>query len=281
MTDQFHQGDPAVSLDGFAELIDRYQAFVLDQWGVLHDGNQLYAGVRPFLAELQSSGKEAVILTNSSKSSVRNIDRLATRFGLTRDQYGALISSADFIHDWLSGIYLMDNLAAPRSVFVLADEGDEQLLDNLEVTIVERVEDAEAVLVLSLPVTDTIRHHQEWMELAVRSGLPLVCPSNDLHTVRPDGVYAGMASIIGRYSTLGGTIHNTGKPEQHMFVRCVQEIGEVEPSRVLMVGDQIESDIVGARAQGWHTVLVASGAGRQALGTGAVRPDYLADSLLL
>ncbi|WP_371599952.1 TIGR01459 family HAD-type hydrolase [Streptomyces sp. NBC_00564] len=273
-------GSPITSA-GFADLIDGYDAFVLDQWGVLHEGNRLFDGVLPFLAELARRDKEVMILTNSSKSSVRNVRRLETRFGLDRSRYRALISSADLVHDWVAGTYPIEGLPAPGAVFVCADEGDEQLLDGTGAVVVEDVTHADAVLMLSVPVTDTADDHRHWMAAAVRTGLPLVCPSNDLHTVRPGGVFSGMAGVIGGYAALGGACHNLGKPSSHVFAACARQMESADPERVLMVGDQIASDVVGARAQGWGTALVRTGAGELASAAGAVRPDHLIDELRL
>lgn len=268
-------------LPGFAPLIDRYDTFVLDQWGVLHEGNQLYRGVRPLLEELQRRGKKVMILTNSSKSSDRNIQRLAERFGVPRDCYQTLISSADLIRSWLGGEYAIDDLSRPGSVLVRADEGDEQLLDGIEVRITGDTADADAVILLSLPVTDTIDDHRWWMETTVARDLPLLCPSNDVHTVRPNGVHAGMAGIIHVYADLGGRVYNVGKPSPHIYAICNAEMASADPGSVLMVGDQIASDVAGARTQGWHTALVKTGAGRDALASSDIRPDYVLDALAL
>ncbi len=271
---------PAV-LEGLGAIMDRFDVFVVDQWGVLHEGNLLYEGVGPFLETVNRAGKEVLILTNSSKSAARNIQRLEDRFGLARTQYHDLISSADIIREWLAGTFVIEGLAIPRSVFVLADEGDEQLLSGLGLDTSANVHEAGAVVLLSLPVTDTIEDHLPWMITALERQLPLVCPSSDVHTVRPDGVYAGMNSVISRYLQLGGVVHNVGKPSRHVYDRCRQRMRTVSPSRVLMVGDQIASDVVGARAQGWSTVLVQSGAGRSSLTGSAILPDYVVEMLRL
>ncbi|WP_326646435.1 TIGR01459 family HAD-type hydrolase [Streptomyces anthocyanicus] len=273
-------GSP-IALAGFADLIDHYDAFVLDQWGVLHEGNRLFDGVLPLLAEMARRDKEVMILTNSSKSSIRNVRRLETRFGLDRSHYQALISSADLVHDWVVGTYPIGNLRTPSTVFVYADEGDEQLLDGTGVRVVDDVAQADAVLMLSLPVTDTPDQHRHWMTEAARARLPLVCPSNDLHTVRPSGVYGGMAGVIGGYTALGGLCHNLGKPSPHVFAVCARQMATADPRRILMVGDQIASDVVGAQSHGWDTALVKTGAGQLVSELSAVRPDYVIEELRL
>jgi HAD superfamily hydrolase (TIGR01459 family) len=274
-------GEDSAVLSGLGDLMDLFDVFVLDQWGVLHEGNQLYEGVLSFLDEIKRTRKQVFILTNSSKSSSRNIQRLEDRFGLAATRYDDLISSADIIREWLEGAYPIEDLRVPRSVFVLADEGDEQLLSGLNTTISVDIEKADAVILLSLPVADTPEDHLPWMVTGADRGVPLICPSSDVLTVRPNGVYAGMNSVISRFLQLGGDVHNFGKPSHHVYDICRRRMRAVSPAKVLMVGDQIASDVIGAKAQGWTTALVQSGAGQRALAGSKILPDYVVESLRL
>ena len=54
-------------LDGIAPIADRYDGFVLDLWGVVHDGQKPYPGVPEALAELKGRGKRVVFLTNAPR----------------------------------------------------------------------------------------------------------------------------------------------------------------------------------------------------------------------
>jgi HAD superfamily hydrolase (TIGR01459 family) len=264
---------------GLAELADRYDTFVFDQWGVLHDGNRLYEGVLPSLAELAELGKEIIILTNSSKSAIRNIERLDRRFGLPPTLYLGLISSADIIHDWLAGSFVLAGVRHPNTVLVLADEGDEQLLAGLDVAVVTDVAEADVIIVLSMPVTDKVEDHRDWMARAKRDRIAVVSPSCDTHTVRPDGVHLGMNAILGAFIEVGGIVHNVGKPNDHVYLRCRELITSADPARILMIGDQIDSDVVGARSQGWHALVVRTGAGDRSLNNSALRPEFVLDSV--
>lgn len=268
-------------IQGLEQLFALFDVFVLDQWGVLHEGNQLYPGVIPFLAEARRRDKDIIILTNSSKSSARNVERLEARFGLPRGSYTALVSSADLVLAWAKGAAEEVPLPAPQAVFVVADEGDEQLLNSAGVETVSDIAHADAVALLSLSVEDSLADHRTWLEAGPRMRLPLVCPSADVHTVRPHGVFSGMAGAIRSYAESGGEVHNLGKPSASIYARCRTLMRMTDPSRIVMVGDQIASDVVGAKSQGWSTVLVETGAGRRALAASDARPEYLVEELRL
>jgi ribonucleotide monophosphatase NagD (HAD superfamily) len=74
-----------------SDLIADFDGFVIDQYGVLHDGVRLYAGAAEALEAIRSAGKRTVLLTNSGKSAAANAERLA-RLGVGRELYAALVS---------------------------------------------------------------------------------------------------------------------------------------------------------------------------------------------
>jgi ribonucleotide monophosphatase NagD (HAD superfamily) len=71
---------PTVELhQGMKDIADKYDAFLLDQWGVLHDGTIAYDGAVHCLNELLSRGKLIVLLSNSSKrlgNSMKKLDKM-------------------------------------------------------------------------------------------------------------------------------------------------------------------------------------------------------------
>lgn len=273
--------DASTRLDGFTSLIPKYDAFVLDQWGVLHDGNTLYPQVNEFLRLLRQAARKVLVLTNSSKSCERNKIRLRDRFGLPPTSYHELISSAQLLRDHLGSGALSATDGRPANVYVVADEGDEVLVQGLPVQVVHDPESADAVALLSsLPGKPLAAH--SWIPVAADKGLPILCPSVDSHTVRPDGVAVGMQRIIVECEKRGALVTNFGKPSPGIYAHCKDLLGDVEPERILAVGDQIPSDVVGAHGAGWDTALVETGAGRNSLrelGARYVTPDFIIPEL--
>src|SRR5689334_13023972 len=81
-------------LDGIATLADRYDGFILDLWGVVHNGKQPYPGVAEALAALRARGKGVAFLSNAPRRS-HVIDTLLTGMGLDRDLWDAAITSGE------------------------------------------------------------------------------------------------------------------------------------------------------------------------------------------
>lgn len=274
--------DASTRLDGFTSLIPQYDAFVLDQWGVLHDGNAIYPGVADFLQMLRRDAKKILVVTNSSKSNERNKNRLRDQFGLPPTSYDELISSAQLLRDYLDSKRPSAADGRLTKVFVVADEGDEVLLDDVAAQVVHDIELADVVALLSSLPGRQPAEHLFWITVAASKELPVLCPSADSHTVRPNGVALGMQGIIAECQRRGIQVMNFGKPSRGIYEHCQEFLGDVDPERVLAVGDQIPSDIAGAHGAGWGTALVETGAGKssmQQLGAEYVAPDFVVPEL--
>ena len=61
---------------GLSEIADRFDLYLVDQYGVLHNGRTAYPGAIEGLARITSSGRNAVVLTNSGKGAAANRTRL-------------------------------------------------------------------------------------------------------------------------------------------------------------------------------------------------------------
>src|SRR6478735_543544 len=81
-------------LDGIAPLADRYDGYVLDLWGVVHNGKQVYPGVAEALGALKARGKRVVFLTNAPRRAWF-IGGMLDRMGLDRALYDGIMSSGE------------------------------------------------------------------------------------------------------------------------------------------------------------------------------------------
>ena len=85
---------PSVPLiRGLSEIVDAYDALLLDQWGVLHGGVEPYPGVLETLAALRAAGKPVAVLSNAPRRSQHAEGRLH-KIGVPRDAYDRLVTSA-------------------------------------------------------------------------------------------------------------------------------------------------------------------------------------------
>ncbi|MCA3555518.1 TIGR01459 family HAD-type hydrolase [Aestuariivirga sp.] len=244
----------------FAPLAARYDGFIVDLWGVIHDGVAPYPGARDLLQKLQEMERRVVLLSNAPRrvASVRD-DLLA--MGVSDDLYDGLMTSGEAVFEALS--HRSDPWVAElgRKVYFLGPERDWGILNGLELHQVERPAAADFVIITApddLQGPSTINDHLPALEQCLAAGLPMICANPDFEIVR-DGQRIICAGALARhYETLGGEVRWYGKPDAAIYP-SVLEILEVSASRVLAVGDGLRTDIAGARAANLASCWVLGG----------------------
>ena len=245
-------------LNGLSEIASCYDLFLLDQYGVLHDGKTPYPGVNACLDALARAGKAVVVLSNSAKRADYNLARLA-RLGVATSGITRLVSSGEAFHaDLQQGGALARH--GWRRCIVIASDADRSILaetDLLETTDLAR---ADFILLIGIdPPRVTTATLEPILAAARARGLPMVCANPDTTSVLPMGLVEGPGSVALRYAALGGSVHWYGKPHPAIFESALAAVGCHDKSRAIMVGDAITHDVHGAHSVGIPAVLVLCG----------------------
>lgn len=245
--------------DGIAALADDYDVFILDLWGVLHDGVQAYPEAVACLRHLRRASKTLLILSNAPRQ-VGDVARTMTRLGLTPDLYDHLMSSGE--DAWR---HLRDRPAPwyrelGRRMYHLGPSRDDGMKAGLDVTLVDDIEHAEFILNTGPADADaTIESTEPLLRRAAERELPMVCANPDLVVMRGDAVELCAGSLARRYEEMNGEVRYHGKPHPPIYDTCFRLLGDPDPARVLAVGDSLRTDIAGATAAGIASVLVTGG----------------------
>jgi HAD superfamily hydrolase (TIGR01459 family) len=244
---------------GLADLASRYRGFIVDQWGVLHDGARPYADALDCLTRLREAGKRIVLLSNSGKRAAVNRRRLA-EIGIDPALYDALVTSGEAT--WRALAERTDPFFAAlgRRCLLWSRSGDRSIVAGLPLEAVERVEDADFLLLAGVEDDARLEDFGAQLEAAAGRGLPMVCANPDIVAVQPDGVF-GMApgALAHHYEQLGGRVGYVGKPHRPIYEACLEAVGDVPRAEVLTIGDSIAHDVAGGAAMELDTALIMSG----------------------
>ncbi|MGO4736963.1 TIGR01459 family HAD-type hydrolase [Bosea sp. 2KB_26] len=259
-------GAPVRHLSGLAEIAQRYDGFLLDQWGVLHDGTTPYPGAIDCLERLRSAGKAIIILSNSGRGAREN-EELIARMGFARALYDHVVSAGDDARDALLTEPDPFYRALGRRCYLFARDGEDHLIDGLGLARVERIEDADFLFTLSMnPPQQSLAGCRSVLEAAVARDLPMICGNPDLYRVHADGTLHEAPGLVARtYAEMGGRVRYHGKPEPRIYRSSLQRLG-LAPRQVLAVGDSLEHDVAGATGAGIDVAFIAGGIHRQDLG---------------
>ena len=245
-------------LTGFADLATEYDGFVIDLWGVIHDGVTPYAGAVDCLERLRAMGKPAVLLSNAprraalAREGMRGMgipDALTTRIVTSGEvTWRMLRDRADPFFSRLG-----------RRVYFVAPPHERGLLEGLDLERVDTPHEAEFVLVAGPDPDLSNRELSVWESVLAAchaARLPMVCANPDLEVIRDGARLICAGALAERYRELGGEARLIGKPDREVYVPA---LAMLNVTRVLAIGDALRTDIAGAKAAGIDSCWVLGG----------------------
>ena len=265
---------PIPILAGLSSIIDRYDGFLLDLWGVLHDGVRPYPAVVETLQRLEAANKRCVVLSNGPRRAAV-VTRRTTEIGIGPTLYHGLHSSGEATWQALRTRSDPAHAALGRRPFLIVPPRDRDILDGLDLEPTEDLGDAGFLLVTGLAdAAETLATYEPVLAAASRLGRPMICANPDLEVVRGGVRELCAGALAARYEALGGSVLYHGKPHPPVYSTCLAMLDGIERSRILAVGDSLRTDIAGAGNAGIDSLLITGGIHAEELADAAGRhPD--------
>ena len=247
------------ALAGLRESIEDFDVYLLDQFGVLHDGVRPYPGVAEALEALHDAGKKLVILTNSGKRSAPNLERLAA-LGVPRATIYGVMSSGEVAWRRLRDGAFVSGVGRARKIAIIGRGGDDYGFGGLDVTFVASPDEADFLLILGSDAPRTsLDDYAALLRGAAARGVPALCANPDIWMLTPHGLCPAPGAIARTYQEIGGDVRYIGKPFGAIYEDALKLCADVPKTRVVAVGDSVAHDIYGACDFGIASVLVRTG----------------------
>lgn len=251
--------------DGLSALSDNYDGYIVDLWGVMHDGVQAFPEAVDCVARLKNAGKKIAILSNAPRRAevviARNQD-----LGIAPDLADFVMSSGEeaWRHlnerpdDWYR--------ALGRRCYHLGPERDQGMREGLDYDFVTDLAQADFILNTgTLAFDHKVEDYAELLEQGIALKLPMVCANPDLVVIRGGVMEYCAGSVAARYQEMGGNLRSHGKPDAGVYERCFAALGVEDRNRIAGIGDSLRTDIAGAAAVGIGGIFVADGIHRAEL----------------
>jgi len=265
---------------GMSDLAPAYDGFVLDLWGVIHDGVSLYPDVVDCLEHLEAAGKKFVMLSNAPRRAPAIADSML-HMGMPEKFCRNIMSSGEAtyvaLHD-PDDPWFVDRR---RHCLHIGPKRDLNLFEGLDIERVSTADEADFI-VNTGPWADgeAVADYAQLLESGAARGLRMICANPDLQVIRGGRRIICAGALAQYYEELGGEVRYFGKPRPEIYDSCFTMLDIEERGRILAVGDSLRTDIAGAAAVGIDSVLVVGGLhGEELLGpNGAPDQRLLAEA---
>ena len=252
---------------GLAPLAGRYDAYLVDLWGCLHDGVTPFPAALHALERLRAGGGKRVCFLSNGPRRIASLIRRLDDMGVPRSLYDAVMSSGESA--WAALKHPNDpwHERLGRRCLHVGPERDSDVREGNGLDIVDRVEDADFILCTGIDGWDeTVADYEPLLAAGASRGLPMVCANPDLVVHVGDRLSVCAGSLAVRYAELGGDVSWHGKPGRAVFERALEALGNPEPARTLMIGDGLRTDVAGGNAFGIDTLFLSGGIHEEEVG---------------
>lgn len=258
------QNAAEILADGVSVLADKYDGWIFDVWGTIYDGGAVFPGARDVLENLGKRGVPVAIMSNSPRQTSVVEERL-TGLGVPRDFYKVVITSGGEARRYLTEGLDAFHAGLGERVYTFAPERFGDILPGTRFTLVDRLDEADWILNAGpAGEFDQVEIYEDRLAEAAGRGLGMICANPDLAVYDQGRLKMHAGSMAARYEALGGSVRYHGKPHAPVFLRAAELMG-VPGGRLIMVGDNRNTDIAGAEAAGMASLLLADGIHHQQL----------------
>jgi len=279
-----------ITTQSFLEIAVQYKAVFLDSYGVIKNYNGLIDGAQQTIDFLRSRDIAVRILTNDASRSQEQQVEGFKKLGLQHIEEHEVITSGMMAKQFLQHKIVDGKIAylgTENSAHYILQSG----LEHISVTDIdiENINDISAFVFLDDEGFDWNFDINKTVNLLRRKNIPVIVANSDkLYPVSKNNVAVatgGIAKLV--ESMLNKKFIQFGKPDSQMFMYAFDELnrfGSFSKNDIIMVGDNLNTDILGGNKFGVKTVLVLSGntSAEQApnsIQSSGIIPDYICNSI--
>jgi len=230
-------------------LDPKYRVILCDIWGVVHDGVILYPGAAQRLTSWRAEGRTIILITNAPRTEDAVAAQL-TRIGLPREAWDGISTSGE------AGIAAIKALGHPTGF--LGTRQDRAILEAHGLAFVE-----EGFTDIAVTGLDDERHVVEQYDVQLkalaRRDVLFHCFNPDRLVIRGGVPEPCAGALADAYEGLGGRVEWYGKPHHAIYDYALSLAGNPPKEAVLVIGDALVTDMLGAARQRFDAVFVSGG----------------------
>ena len=250
-------------INSINKIIDLYDVFILDQWGVMHDGSNGYYHAIDAINKLVEADKKLIIISNSSKRKRSSVYSLKS-LGFNKNNFAEVMTSGEMVWQELKySIHKYGNRLT--NCFHIYDNSKEDGLDFREgldkLNFVSNIDEANFILACTPFINMEPLDYIPILKKALDNNLLMFCANPDYVTIEKNNeknIFC-MGTIADLYDHMGGKVIILGKPSKEIYEKSTKSFKDLDLRRIIAIGDSLDHDILGALNFGIDSLLISSG----------------------
>ncbi|MEM8591583.1 MAG: TIGR01459 family HAD-type hydrolase [Pseudomonadota bacterium] len=250
-------------IEELSDVSAQYDALFVDLWGCVHNGVSPFPSAVSALQSYRASGGIVVLVTNAPRHRA-SVERQLEKIGVAREAWDIIATSGD------SARSAMFTGAVGQRVYFIGEWHDQSFFDPLNL-----IEDPTPITQVPLSQADGIvccgpfdpkadpEKSRPDLLMAKQRGIPLLCANPDIVVDRGESREWCAGKLAQMYTEMGGTSLYFGKPHPPIYDlarRRLASLGkDISDSRILAIGDGINTDIEGALGEDIDSLFITGG----------------------
>ena len=234
--------------EGLKSIVDKYDIFYIDLWGVVHNGITLHKNAIEALEEIAKANKKYVLLTNAPRPN-KTVKLFLEKMGMDKEIKEKVYSSGEAALSYLKKNFLHEkfyHLGPPRDFDLFLDFKKNKTID---------IKESSYLLCTGLfeEQGEDLNYYKELFKEHINK--KMVCTNPDLIVDRGDEreLCAGSVAVV--FKNMGGEVIYFGKPFPEVYNQSIDN----KEKRVLSIGDNLNTDIKGANLLNYDSLIISNG----------------------
>ena len=245
-------------IDHLEIIADNYKFFIIDLWGVIHNGLEVFPGIIDMLEIMKLSAKDVYFLTNAPRRSKVIVEQL-NYFGIKRKYFKEVISSGEVSWRAINERKLKSNDSL--NCFHIGPPRDDHLIEGLNLIVVDEPQKADFILNTGpWGDDDKLENYTAILDSLLENKIPMICSNPDKEVIRGNNLMICAGTLANYYEQEGGEVSYYGKPFPEVYEYCFKLMNnKISKKDLLIIGDSLDNDIKGANNQNCDSLFITSG----------------------
>ncbi|MDA7597094.1 TIGR01459 family HAD-type hydrolase [Candidatus Pelagibacter sp.] len=237
-----------LDIEGLSSIVNNYDLFYIDLWGVVHNGITLHDQAIAVLKKLLEMNKNFVLLTNAPRPN-QTVRIFLEKMGMEEEIRNHVFTSGEAAMNYLRKFYLLEKF------FHIGPPRDFDLFNDFENNQSKELDNCQYLLCTGLfdDHDKDLNYYKELLEK--HTNKKMICTNPDLIVDRGNQRELCAGSVAMVFEKMGGEVVYFGKPYPEVYNQSINN----SEKRILSIGDNLNTDIKGANLLNYDSLLISNG----------------------